>query len=92
MCKTTTTTTSVVVESKERDYDEANLKESYDEARKAVSNGCMPFGAVLSDDKGKIIARASNPTPAIGKRGGATTHDCTGHAEVTLLQIGRAHV
>jgi tRNA(Arg) A34 adenosine deaminase TadA len=69
-------------------HDERNIKESFLEARKATSNGCMPFGAILANTrKGTILARASNVMPAFGARGGSiTTCDPTGHAEMTLLR------
>lgn len=49
----------------------------------------MPFGAVLADGDGHVVARASNVMPVAlgGKRGGAVTAcDPTGHAEMTLLR------
>lgn len=84
--KPSTAARSVVVESALRTYDETNLKESFVEAQNAVDRGCMPFGAVLADSEGAVVVRAHNPTPAIGKRGGSTSYDCTGHAEITLLR------
>lgn len=71
-----------------RPYDERNMKEAFIEAKKATSNGCMPFGAVLANtETGTILARAANIMPALSKRGGSfMTCDPTGHAEMTLLR------
>ena len=69
-----------------RPYDKALLEASFQQARTAAQNGCMPFGAVLADGDGKLLVQAANPTPAFGQRGGAKHADPTGHAETTLLR------
>mmetsp|Transcript_20122 Transcript_20122/g.41713 ORF Transcript_20122/g.41713 Transcript_20122/m.41713 type:complete len:197 (+) Transcript_20122:399-989(+) len=86
VCNSPSTQSSIVVESSPRDYDEENLQESFKEALNGIERGCMPFGAVLADSNGLVVARAHNTVPAIGKRGGSTSHDCTRHAEITLLR------
>ncbi|KAG7351524.1 cytidine/deoxycytidylate deaminase family protein [Nitzschia inconspicua] len=75
-----------VAESLLRPYDKSHLQASFDMARQAYQNGCMPFGAVLADGEGNVLVSSSNPTPAVSERGGAKHADPTGHAETTLLR------
>lgn len=49
-----------------------------DEAEKGIANGNLPFGAVLADIKGKVIATAHNTTKS--------ECDPTAHAEINLLR------
>lgn len=53
------------------------LKEGLKDAKKAVKNNNMPFGAVLVDQNGNIILRQENIE--------LTEADCTGHAETQLM-------
>jgi len=56
--------------------DEQFLRRSFDVARRAMTNGNHPFGAVLVDQHGKVLLEAENSyMPA---------HDGTAHAERLL--------
>lgn len=48
------------------------------EADKAIKKGNPPFGAILSDSKGKIVVRAHNTQ--------ISSNDPTAHAEINLLR------
>jgi len=71
-----------------KSYDEDCMKAAIEEARCASAAGCMPFGAVLADETGKIVARARNGCAASSKRGGdgSTGGDVTRHAEMELVR------
>jgi tRNA(Arg) A34 adenosine deaminase TadA len=56
--------------------DEEFLRLSFDAARRAVTRGNHPFGAVLIDDGGKVLIEAEN--------GYMPSHDGTAHAERLL--------
>ena len=56
--------------------DEHFLRRAFDVARRAMSNGNHPFGAILVDDKGKVQLEAEN--------GYMPAHDGTAHAERLL--------
>jgi len=47
-------------------------------ARRARDNGNHPFGAVLADERGRILLEAENTV--------VTERDCTGHAETNLMR------
>ena len=49
------------------------------QAAKAIDRGDAPFGAVLADADGRILAKASNRQ--------VSRHDPTAHAEITLLRV-----
>lgn len=65
-------------------YDESLLRLAIAESQMAVDAGCMPFGALLADADGKILARACNASKAKKTRGG--TGDVTRHAEMELIR------
>lgn len=67
-----------------KEYDEACMRAAIEQSRCAVANGCMPFGAVLADETGKIILSAQNGSIVAGKRGGSG--DVTRHAELELVR------
>jgi isopenicillin N synthase-like dioxygenase/tRNA(Arg) A34 adenosine deaminase TadA len=67
-----------------KSYDEECMTVAIEEARNASANGCMPFGAVLADETGRIVAKAQNGSQAAAKRGG--TGDVTLHAEMELVR------
>jgi tRNA(adenine34) deaminase len=48
-------------------------------AAKAIDRGDAPFGAILADADGHVLARASNKQ--------VSRHDPTAHAEITLLRV-----
>ena len=54
------------------------MRASIEVARKAMSKGNHPFGALLVDENGQILIEAEN-TVVTGK-------DCTGHAETNLMR------
>ena len=60
------------------EQDEKFLRISFVVACDARNKGNHPFGAVLVDDKGRIILEGEN-TVVTGK-------DCTGHAETNLVR------
>ncbi len=61
----------------EKDY--PFIRIAIDVARKARDNGNHPFGAILVDQNGQVIAKAENTV--------VTTQDCTAHAELNLVRI-----
>ena len=65
-------------------HDTECIKAAIEESRDAVANGCMPFGAVLADENGKILVRAQNGSAVTGQRGGSG--DVTRHAEMELVR------
>lgn len=67
-----------------RNYDISCMEDAIEESRKAAKNKCMPFGAVLADEKGNVVLRAQNGSFASAKRGG--TGDVTRHAEIELVR------
>jgi tRNA(Arg) A34 adenosine deaminase TadA len=60
------------------DVDRARLRDAIDVANAAVANGNHPFGAVLADASGRVVASAQNTV--------STEDDCTGHAETNLVR------
>jgi tRNA(adenine34) deaminase len=48
-------------------------------ASKAIDRGDPPFGAVLADSTGRVLAKASNKQ--------VTRNDPTAHAEITLIRV-----
>lgn len=56
----------------------AHLRAAIDASREASARGDEPYGAVLVDASGNVIATAGNTQH--------TTGDCTGHAETNLLR------
>jgi tRNA(Arg) A34 adenosine deaminase TadA len=58
------------------ELDEHFLRRSFDVARRALSNGNHPFGAILVDRNGKVLIEAEN--------GYMPAHDGTAHAERLL--------
>jgi tRNA(Arg) A34 adenosine deaminase TadA len=56
--------------------DEPFLRRSFDVARRAVTNGNHPFGAILVDGDGKVLLEVEN--------GYMPSHDGTAHAERLL--------
>ena len=54
------------------------MREALDCAREAYARGEVPVGAVILDENGALIARASNAP--------ITTHDATAHAEIGALR------
>jgi tRNA(Arg) A34 adenosine deaminase TadA len=58
------------------ELDEHFLRRSFDVARRALSNGNHPFGAILVDQNGKVLIEAEN--------GYMPAHDGTAHAERLL--------
>jgi tRNA(Arg) A34 adenosine deaminase TadA len=61
---------------KSGEYDEGFLRRSFDVARRAVSHGNHPFGAILVDGDGNVLIEAEN--------GYMPSHDSTAHAERLL--------
>jgi tRNA(Arg) A34 adenosine deaminase TadA len=58
------------------------IKECQVEAEKSISSGNTPFGCVIADKEGNIVARAHNTQH--------TDNDPTAHAEIKALrQLGR---
>lgn len=49
-----------------------------EEAKKGIDESLSPFGAVLTDNKGKLVGKAYNRTKPL--------HDVTAHAEVLLIR------
>jgi tRNA(Arg) A34 adenosine deaminase TadA len=58
--------------------DERWLRRSFELARAAAARGDEPYGAVLVDAEGRLLAEADNTV--------ATTRDVTGHAETNLVR------
>jgi tRNA(Arg) A34 adenosine deaminase TadA len=54
------------------------LRASLKIARRARDGGNHPFGAVLADDRGRILLEAENTV--------VTAKDCTAHAETNLIR------
>lgn len=54
------------------------IRRAFEIARSSVEHGNHPFGALLTDEEGKIIQEAENTV--------ATESDCTGHAETNLMR------
>lgn len=61
-----------------KDNDLRYIRMAIDIARKARENGNHPFGALLVDAQGDVVAEAENTV--------VTGHDCTGHAETNLMR------
>ncbi|UXU75010.1 MULTISPECIES: nucleoside deaminase [unclassified Paracoccus (in: a-proteobacteria)] len=55
-----------------------------EEARAAARRGEVPVGAVLTDSRGRILARAGNRTRAL--------HDPTAHAEILAIRQACAQI
>ena len=65
------------------DQDDLRLmRVAIDVARRARDNGNHPFGAVLVDDRGRILMEAENTV--------LTDRDCTAHAETNLMRQASA--
>ena len=58
---------------------ESLIRRTLELARQARAAGNHPFGALLVDATGKIIAEAQNTV--------GTERDCTGHAETNLMRL-----
>ena len=58
--------------------DEGILRQAIAIARRSRANGNHPFGALLVDAAGVVVAEAENTV--------ATDHDPTGHAEMNLVR------
>ena len=58
------------------EFDEHFLRRSFEVARRAVTHGNHPFGAILVDQGGKVLIEAEN--------GYMPAHDATAHAERLL--------
>ena len=54
------------------------VRVAIDVARRAREKGNHPFGAVLVDDRGRILMEVENTVVSDG--------DCTGHAEINLIR------
>jgi tRNA(Arg) A34 adenosine deaminase TadA len=61
-----------------KDNDLKFIRTAIDIARQARENGNHPFGALLVDAQGNVVAEAENTV--------VTGHDCTGHAETNLMR------
>lgn len=55
------------------------LRASFEVARRARENGNHPFGALLVDEDGILVAEAENTV--------VTAHDTTAHAETNLMRL-----
>ena len=55
-----------------------HLRAAIAASRSAREHGNQPFGAVLVDDKNKLLLKAENTQ--------VTDRDCTGHAEANLMR------
>lgn len=60
------------------DEDRRHLRRALELAREAKARGDGPFGALLVDDRGEVLAEAGNTC--------ATANDRTAHAEMNLLR------
>src|SRR5262245_46778743 len=60
--------------------DETYLRRAIEVARRSRENGGLPFGAVLVDASGEVVAEGENTV--------LTGGDCTGHAEMNLIRQG----
>ena len=60
--------------------DDAYLRLAIEVAGRSRENGSLPFGAILVDGVGEVVAEAENTVLAGG--------DCTGHAEMNLIRQG----
>jgi tRNA(Arg) A34 adenosine deaminase TadA len=56
-----------------------HLRTSIQIAQRARDHGNHPFGALLVDENGQVIAEAENTV--------VTRNDCTGHAETNLIRL-----
>jgi len=65
-----------VLGAKQRECDQRFLRRSFDVARRAVSHGNHPFGAILVDQNGNVLIEAEN--------GYMPSRDGTAHAERLL--------
>ena len=61
-----------------RSIDEACLRQAIELSRAARAAGNEPYGALLADAQGTVLATAQNAQVA--------TRDCTAHAETALLR------
>lgn len=66
------------------DQDEVFLRQTIDIARRAREHGNQPFGAMLVDEAGQIIATAENTI--------VTEHDATRHAETNVIRAAMQNV
>ena len=57
----------------------AHLRRAIDLAANAREHGNHPFGALLVDADGRLLAEAENTV--------TTDHDCTAHAETNLVRL-----
>lgn len=60
------------------DADARLLQQAIDLSRRAREAGNQPYGAVLADADGTVLAEGMNTQ--------VTTRDCTGHAELNLVR------
>jgi tRNA(Arg) A34 adenosine deaminase TadA len=60
--------------------DETYLRRAIEVAVRARDHGSLPFGAILVDGAGEIVAEGENTV--------LTDGDCTGHAEMNLIREG----
>lgn len=67
------------------DLDRSCMQQALIETQAAIDEGKMPFGVVLANADGEIVARAHNQCRQAKKRGGGTG-DVTRHAEVELIR------
>lgn len=61
------------------EMDLQHLRAAIEIARQAREHGNHPFGALLTDELGKILLQAENTV--------ITGNDCTGHAETNLMRL-----
>jgi tRNA(Arg) A34 adenosine deaminase TadA len=66
-----------------RPYDLDYLRKAIEVAIRAREHGNHPFGAVLVDERGKLVLEAENTV--------VTGRDCTGHAETNLVRKASAN-
>lgn len=67
-----------MIEMDQAALDHAALRAAIELSREASAAGDEPYGAVLADANGRILARARNTQVTAG--------DCTAHAELNLLR------
>lgn len=61
------------------ELDEHLLRQAINLARHAREHGSHPFGALLADAEGNVLAEAGNTV--------VTSRDCTAHAEINVLRL-----
>ena len=60
------------------------LRQAIEVSRRSREHGNTPFGAILVNENKEVVLEQENRE--------ITEHICTGHAETSLCEIGRAHV